>query len=402
MTLSTDWWQQAVADAARGKSGDRTAAQATGASHDDFSFPGSGEDRPVAASDDSPGLFPRRVKRREILDLTTQLALMLETGITLSHALEGIAVQCDNPTLRRILHELKNVVQGGDSFSAGLAKFPKQFPPTYIALVQSSEQTGTLPETLTRLAETMGRQMEHVAKLRAALAYPVIMCVLAVVETLFLLTYVLPQFKPLFERRGDKLPFVTQVLSSLSDSLIGYWWAWLIGMAASVALFWWWRSTPHGRLSLAWLAINGPLWGPICKKTVLSRSISTLGTMLASGCSMLDALRMTSQVSGNALFADAWLAALDQITGGSSMQKAMRKEPLFPATLVQMVDAGEETGKLDDVLLRVSHEYDKDVEQQLKAISSVLEPLLITGMGIVIGVIAMALMLPIFSLSRPN
>lgn len=396
-----NWWEQAVADATNRRTDDRAYAKAVSSAKDDYAS-GPDDDGSANPLNDEPGLFPRRVKKREILDLTTQLSLMLDTGITLSHAVEGIAVQCENPTLRKILLELKTVVQGGDSFSAGLAKFPKQFSPTYIALVQSSEQTGTLPETLTRLAESMGRQMDHAAKLRAALAYPVIMCALAFGETLFLLTYVLPQFKPLFERRGDKLPLVTRILSAMSDSLINYWWAWLLGLAASAALFWWWRKTPHGTRSLAWLAINGPLWGPICKKTVLSRSISTLGTMLASGCSMLDALRMTSQVSGNALFAEAWLAMLDQITGGSSMQRAMKREKLFPSTLVQMVDAGEETGKLDSVLLRVSHEYDKEVEQQLKAISSILEPLLITGMGIVIGVIAMALMLPIFSLSRPN
>jgi type IV pilus assembly protein PilC len=401
MTTS-NWWEQAVAEATNRRSDDRTYAKAMSPSAKDEYALGRDDDEPGSAPKDEPGLFPRRVKKREILDLTTQLSLMLDTGITLSHALEGIAVQCENPTLRKTLNEVKSVVQGGDSFSAGLSKFPKQFPATYIALVQSSEQTGTLPETLTRLAESMGRQMDHAAKLRAALAYPVIMSVLAFGETLFLLTYVLPQFKPLFERRGDKLPLVTRILSAMSDSLINYWWAWLLGIAASAALFWWWRKTPQGARTLAWLAINGPLWGPICKKTVLSRSISTLGTMLASGCSMLDALRMTSQVSGNALFAEAWLATLDQITGGSSMQRAMRREKLFPSTLVQMVDAGEETGKLDSVLLRVSHEYDKEVEQQLKAVSSVLEPLLITAMGVVIGVIAMALMLPIFSLSRPN
>lgn len=397
-----NWWEQAVAEATNRRSDDRGYAKGASASgQDEYSF-GRDDEESDSAPKDEPGLFPRRVKKREILDLTTQLSLMLDTGITLSHALEGIAAQCENPTLRKTLNEVKSVVQGGDSFSAGLSKFPKQFPPTYIALVQSSEQTGTLPETLTRLAESMGRQMDHAAKLRAALAYPVIMSALAFGETLFLLTYVLPQFKPLFERRGDKLPLVTRMLSAMSDSLINYWWAWLLSIAASVVLFWWWRKTPQGTRTLAWLAINGPLWGPICKKTVLSRSISTLGTMLASGCSMLDALRMTSQVSGNALFAEAWLAMLDQITGGVSMQRAMRREKLFPSTLVQMVDAGEETGMLDSVLLRVSHEYDKEVEQQLKAVSSILEPLLITAMGVVIGVIAMALMLPIFSLSRPN
>jgi type IV pilus assembly protein PilC len=221
--------------------------------------------------------------------------------------------------------------------------------------------------------------------------------------TIFLLTYILPKFEPLFTRKGAKLPKPTIVMMTASDLLLDYWYVWL---ALALGLFFTWlfgRRTEPGRKFLDWLKINSPIIGPMSRKVTLSRSIRTLGTMVASGVSMLDAIRLTAEVASNWYYEQAWLRVLSQITEGHRICDALKEEKsLFPSTLVQMIGAGEETGKLDKVLVKVSSFYDREVETSLKATTSLIEPLMICAMGVIVGGIALGLLMPIFSLSRPS
>ena len=345
-------------------------------------------------------LFARRVSRTEIVYATNQLAVMVDTGISLSAALQGILEQEQNPTLKGILKELNKSDEGGEDFSAALARHPKLFDKTYISLVKASEATGLLGPMLERITAYLRKEVETRGKVRAAMAYPTVMMVLAIGVTIFLLTFVMPKFTPLFSKKGMELPKATVVMMAVSDSLLNYWWAWILGAIAAVAGFIFGRRTEQGRKIWDRIKIDMPLIGPMNRKVIISRSIRTLGTMLSSGISMLDALQLSAEVSGNFYYEELWKRVRNEVTGGKQVYESLSGSPLFPPMLVQMISAGEQTGKLGPVLERVSNYYDQEVETALKACTSVIEPIMISVMGVIVGTIGLALLLPIFSLSK--
>ena len=346
------------------------------------------------------GLFARRVTKTEIIYLTSQLAIMTETGITLSSALAGIVEQEENPTMKKILSELKDSVEGGEDFSSALARYPKLFDRTYVSLVKASEATGSLGTMLDQIATYLQKEVESRGKVRAAMAYPTVMMVLAMGVTLFLLTYILPKFTPMFKSKGTDLPKPTLIMMAISDVMLGYWYIWAVVITLLIVGFVFGKRTPTGRRALDWVKINMPILGPMFRKITISRSIRTLGTMLANGVSIVDSIKLCGEVSGNYYYEKLWEDVLDQVTGGKRICEVLAGNPLFPRVLVQMISSGEETGKLDYVLTRVSGYYDQEVDNALKTATSLIEPIMISVMGVVVGGIGMALLLPIFSLSR--
>jgi type IV pilus assembly protein PilC len=345
-------------------------------------------------------LFPSRISRQDLIYLTAQLAIMVDTGITLSAAFAGIIEQEKNSALRKVLQGLKESVESGEDFSAALARYPKLFDNTYISLVKASEATGTLGTMLERIATYLRKEMDTFNKVRGAMAYPMIMMVLAAGVTLFLLTYVMPKFMPLFKLRQTQLPAATLVLMSVSDVLINYWYLLLAGAAAIVGGFLYGRRTPAGRRILDWIKINSPVVGTMFRKVTISRSIRTLGTLLANGVPVIEAIKLAQAVAGNYYYEMIWQKVQEEVTGGKRICEVLRSTTLFPNVLVQMISAGEEAAKLDLVLEKVSTYYDSEVETTLKATTSLIEPLMIAMMGVVVGTIGLALMLPIFNLSR--
>ena len=349
---------------------------------------------------DSGELFPRRVKRNDIINCTTQLALMVDTGINLADALDSIADQEENPTLKKLLLDLKSGVESGENFSSALARHPKYFGRTYVSLIEASEETGQLSQMLERIAGYMTKESETRSRVRGALAYPVVMMVIAVAVTIFLLTYILPKFEPLFDARGTSLPTITIALMRASEAILGYWYLWILGIASVGVGFYFGKRTEPGMLAMDWAKINAPIVGPVFRKVIVSRSIRTLATLLNSGVSMLGALRLSSQVCGNVFYERMWSRVIDEVVTGSQVCDALSGDPLMPPTVVQMISSGEQTGKLDEVLVRLSNHFDREVESSIKTATSLIEPLMITAMGVVVGAIAMGLLLPIFTLSR--
>jgi type IV pilus assembly protein PilC len=357
----------------------------------------------VELEEDAGGmdLLPRSIRLTDIIYFTSQLAVMVDTGINVSIALGSIAEQEANPTLKTVLLDLRGRVEAGEDLSTALNRHPKQFDKTYIALIKAAEQTGRLGEMLDTVSNYLRSQLETRQKVRAAMAYPSIMAVLACGVTIFLLTYILPKFEPLFTRKGVKLPRPTIVMMAASDLMLDYWPVWLTLAVALLATWFFGRRTPTGRQIIDWLKINLPIVGPLCRKVTISRSLRTLGTMVASGVSMLEAIRLTAEVAGNYYYEQVWLRVLAEITQGNRIVESLKHEKLMPPTLVQMIGAGEETGKLDTVLTKVCNYYDREVETSLKTTTSMLEPLMICGMGFIVGGIALGLLMPIFQLSRP-
>jgi type IV pilus assembly protein PilC len=355
---------------------------------------------PELDAEDGPELFPRRISRTAVVYFTNQLAVMVDTGISLADALGHIAAQEPNLTLRRVVADLKDTVEEGQPFSAALARHPKLFNTTYCALVRAAEATGGMGTMLDRIARYLRQEVETRSKVRAALAYPAVMAVLAVAVTVFLLTYILPKFVPLFMRKGVQLPAPTRIMMGISAALTDYWYLWAASAAAVIGGLAYLRHTPQGRAALDRLRLALPVLGPLFLKIAVSRSIRTLGTMLQSGVPMLEALDLAGAVAANVYFERLWRSVADHVTQGGQVCEALARDPLFPRTLIQMVAAGEQTGKLGQVLERASAYYEQEVETAVKAATSLIEPLMIVFMGMVVGGIAMALLLPVFTLSR--
>jgi type IV pilus assembly protein PilC len=267
-------------------------------------------------------------------------------------------------------------------------------------LIKASEATGSLGTMLDRVASYLRKELETRSKIRAAMAYPAVMMVVAAGVTVFLLTYVLPKFTPLFKSKGASLPAPTRLLMGLSDVILGYWYCWLAGAIAVLVGFILAKRTEPGRLALDAVKIHLPVLGTMFRKVAISRSIRTLGTMLTAGVPIMDAIRLAGDVSGNVYYERLWQEVLDQVSTGSRICETLRGNPMFPRVLVQMIASGEETGKLDSVLQRVSVYYDSEVETAVKTATGLIEPLMICVMGVVVGTIGLALMLPIFSLSK--
>ena len=345
-------------------------------------------------------LLHRRITRKEVSYFASQLAVLVDTGVTLATALQGIEEQCENPTFQSVLTRMRSDVESGKDFSAALADHPKAFDKTFVQLVRASEATGSLGMMLERAAQHYRRDLETRGKIRAALAYPMIMLFMSIGVSIFLLAYIFPKFTPMFEARSLSLPTPTKVMMGISHVLTHYWYAVLAGAVLLVATALFVRRFAVVRSALDWTKLHVPIMGGMFRSSCISRSLRTMSTMVNSGVPMLEAIGLSGQVSGNVHYEHLWDDVAAGVAAGQQICDTLADAPLMPAMLVQMISAGEQSGKLGPVLARVCDFYDQELESSIKAVTSMLEPLMVAFMGVVVGSVAMALLLPIFTLSR--
>ncbi len=344
----------------------------------------------------------RRVRRSELIYATNQLAILTEAGISLAPALAAAIEEERNSHLKSILEEVKTRVEGGEDLSAALARHDDVFDQVYVALVRAGEKTGALGEMLVRVAASLQAEHETRGKIRAAMIYPCVMLAVAIGVTIFLLTFVLPKFVPVFETRHMELPTITKVVLRVSD-VVTHNYPYLLGaVGAFVATWWALKQSEAGRAGLDRLRLALPVIGAIYRKIILCRCVRILGTMLGAGVPLLEAVELTGDAAANSLHKQAWEAVKRDLVEGKSLGDAMRRQNVFPRILIQMVAAGEATGKLDQVLVKMATFYDRELETAVKTAVSLIEPAMIIVMGGVVGTIGLALLLPIFSLSRPG
>jgi type IV pilus assembly protein PilC len=344
-------------------------------------------------------LFARRVTRGDICYLTSQLAVMVDAGIPVAQALGGLAKQSENPTLKAVLERVQEDVEGGGDFSAALAKFPRYFDDVFVNLVKAGEVSGLLGALLERIATQMRSDLEQRQKLRGALMYPGVMLTMCLGACIFLLTFVLPKIAPMFVARGIELPTPTVIMMTASYLLTHYWWAFLLG-GIGLATFWWYsRKKWWFRLGYDWVILRVPVLGPLVTKSILARTTRTFAAMLNAGVPVLDAIALCAAVSENIYYERAWKDLAEKVTAGRQIHDVLESNTLFPKTLVQMIGSGEQTGKLGMVLGRVGNYYDSEVSIAIKSVTSLLEPIMVAGMGVVVGGLALAMLLPIFKLS---
>ena len=344
-----------------------------------------------------PG-FTDKIKPKEVAVFTRQFATMVDSGLSISRSLAVLAGQVENKYFAAKLRDVHDDVEAGISLSRALAKHPKVFDSLYVSMVEAGEAGGSIDIVLKNTAATLEKQVELNRKIRGAMTYPIIVvCVIGGIFTV-MMTVLVPIFKKLFASLGGKLPAPTRVLIEISNTLAS--WHVLVVIAVAVGgliAFKRWVKTPSGRLTWDKFKLKPPVFGPLAHKAALSRFSSTLSSMLKAGVPALEALDIVASSSGNALVEQAVLHVKSKVREGSTFAQPMRElEDVFPVLIIQMVEVGEQTGALDEMLERVSEFYNGEVDQTVDNLTSILEPFLVIIMGAVVGTIIICLYLPMF------
>lgn len=336
---------------------------------------------------------------KDVLNFTNQLAVMIKAGINIRNAIDGIAQQVDKPKFRRIIEQIKADVESGQPFSEALAKHPKVFSPLYVNMVRASELSGNFGQMLKRIAEYIAQQVETRSMVRGAMVYPAIIAFMAVSTTIFLLTWVLPRFTALFAGKEDLLPKPTLMLVGLSEFMRANWYMLLAGTVALAVGFRYAIRTRSGAYYWDVAKLRIPLFCRMFRALYINRSLQTMGELVNAGVPMPETLSITADVSGNTLYRNMWQRVHKSVTEGEKIVSPLSNQTLLPRNVVQMISAGEESGNLGDVLRDIASFYGRELRDTIKAVTSMIEPLMIILMGLLVGFIAMSIILPIFKMS---
>ncbi len=343
-----------------------------------------------------PGFGPK-VKLKDLAIMSRQFATMINSGLSLLRALTILAEQTESKLLASVLSEVRGDVETGQSLSTSLAKHPRVFPPIMINMCRAGEVGGFLDQVLLQIAENFEAEVKLRGKVKSAMTYPVVVFCMALLSVIGMLLFIVPIFANLFKDLGAQLPAPTRVLVSLSGFLkIGGPFL-LVGLIAGAVV---WRRIKHQenvRNVVDPWKLRAPVFGQLVQKLALSRFTRNLGTMLRSGVPILQALDIVADTSGNAVVAKAVRAVQLSVRQGDSLARPLEEHSVFPAMVVQMMAVGEDTGALDEMLIKISDFYDAEVEATTEALTSLIEPLMIAVIGGLIGAMIVALYMPIFS-----
>ena len=347
-----------------------------------------------------PAIFKPKVKQKELTTFTRQLATLMDAGLPLLRSLRVLERQATNATLQDALRGMGESVESGNSFSEALANYPKIFDNLFVNMVKAGEAGGVTELVLTRLSEFMEKAAKIKNKVKGAMIYPCVILCAALGITVFLLLTVIPKFEEIFTDLlgGAGLPKITQIVISVSNVLKHYFLFVAVGVAAFVCLIKVWAKTKGGKLVMDKLAIATPVFGTLTARTCISRLTRTLGTLLSSGVPMLQALAIVRDTSGNAVFYNALQKVHDGVKEGENMSGLMEQTKCFPPMVVSMVDVGEETGAIADMLTRIADTYEDEVDNAVAGLTSILEPMMIMVLAVIVGTIVIAMFLPMIKI----
>jgi type IV pilus assembly protein PilC len=337
---------------------------------------------------------------KDVSSFTNQLAVMIKAGISIRAAIEGISDQTENPKFKEILVAIKKDVESGKSFSDALSKHPRVFSPLYINMVKASELSGSFGHMLERIVEYLNAQLETKQMVVGAMVYPCIICIMAIGTTCFLLLFVVPQFVQIFKGHEDILPLPTKILLFLSYFMRTFWYILAAAAIGGIWSFWTMIQTQWGKLWWDKVKLTVPLFKKMFRALYITRSLHTMGELVNAGVPMLDTLAITADIAGNQLYRRMWRAVYASVKQGKKISQPLQRSTLLPRSVVQMIAAGEESGKLGETLDSVSKFYNKELKATIKACTSMIEPLMIIAMGGIVGFIAMSIILPIFKMSQ--
>src|SRR3954470_4991813 len=346
-------------------------------------------------------LFQRKtVKPKVLMIFTRQLATLIDAGLPLLRGLNVLAKQEKDSVLKNTINKLADSVQGGSTFSEGLAQHPRIFNDLYVNMVKAGELGGVLEVVLTRLAEFQEKAQKIKNKVLAAMVYPIIVMVLAVGIMTFLLIFIVPRFQAIFhDMLGDKpLPAITVFVIGISGFVQNNWMFLLGAIVALIIGYKLISRTRGGRAVLDRIKLRAPLFGDLLRKTAISRFSRTLGTLVTSGVPILQALTITRETAGNVVIANAISQVHDSVKEGESIVQPLEASGAFPPMVISMIDVGEETGQLPEMLLKIAEVYDDEVDNSVAALTSMLEPIMIVFLAVIVGTIVIALFMPLISI----
>lgn len=343
--------------------------------------------------------FGTSVKIKDVTIFARQFATMINAGLSLTKCLTILGAQTESKELRDIINQLNKDVEAGQSLSEAMMKHPKIFPPLFYNMVRAGETGGVLDEVLLRVADLLEADAALKARIKSAMTYPIAMVILVILLVAAMMVAVVPIFEKMFGEAGAKLPFVTQLLVNTSHFVAGIGGIFvLVGMVGFVALFKWWTSTETGRYIWDGVLLRLPVLGSMQRKTAIARFTRTFGTLVAAGVPILSAMDIVADTAGNEVVSKALKNARSAIKEGETIAKPLGESPIFPSMVVQMVAVGEETGALDQMLSKIADFYDEEVRVAVDSLTSVLEPIMMVGIGGTVGGIVIALYIPMFQM----
>ncbi len=341
-----------------------------------------------------------KVSVDELSSMTRQLATLVKANIPLVESLSAISEQVESASLKEAISDIRNNVNEGSPLHRAMRKYPKIFNTIYVSMVEAGEASGTLDVILLRLAEFTEAQNELNQKIKAAMTYPVIMMVFTMGMLFVLFIFVIPKVTAIFEQMDKQLPWYSQVVIDLSGIMVNYWHVLIAGGVAVALLFKSWKSTEAGSAKWDSIILKIPVVGKLARMIAVSRFTRTLSTLLAGGVPMLQSMQIVRHVVNNHVLAVAIDKAKDNISEGESIAGPLKKSEEFPPLVITMISIGEKTGELENMLTQVANAYDFQVKTQIQGLTSLLEPIMIVVMGMVIGIIVFAIMVPIMEMSN--
>ncbi len=342
----------------------------------------------------------KRVRRDDVISFCQQLSVMIDTGVPLSEALDSFCKQTSRKEFREVLKVLRDDIHAGESLSSAMEKWPRVFPHLMVSLMKASEASGTMGMMLGRVGEYLSKERRTVKQVRGALSYPLFMMLAGVVMTIFLMVVVLPRFASIYAQRSASLPIPTKVLLGMSNFITTqylYYGPALI--VISVVLFLWFRH-PSGRHFLDWLRLHIPLLRSMYSQLYITRATRTMGTLFNAGVSILDIIEICRGVTNNTYYDKLWDQMERDIRDGRLLSEAVLKASYIPSNIGSMIASGERSGQLPEVMEKIAAFSEEELESAVKQVTSYIEPIAIICMGIIVGGVAMALLLPIFSMGK--
>jgi len=342
----------------------------------------------------------RRLNARDMALLMRQFATLMASGLPLVESLSALVEQTEKHQLKEILSQIRERVLEGKSLSTAMAEHPRIFSDLQVNMVRAGESSGGLEVVLERQADLIEKRLELVQRIRSALVYPIFMVVIGTAVLFFLMTFVVPTVTAIFKDTGQILPLPTVILISIASMLRRTWWMILLAGVLILLLWFRFKRTEKGRRIKDRMLLKIPLWGELHVKLIVARFCRTLGTLLMSGVSLLPSLNICRAIAGNAVFEEAVDSMKDQVAEGKSLAAPLKNTGIFPPLAVHMVQSGEKSGELEAMMLRVADTYEKEAANSINSLTSLLEPVMILGMGLAVGFIVLAILLPIFEMSQ--
>ncbi|WP_374339323.1 type II secretion system F family protein [Leeia sp.] len=343
----------------------------------------------------------KRISEKDITLFTRQLATMMKSGVPLLQAFDIVGKGHGNPSVAKLLMDIKSDVETGSSLSQAFRKYPLYFDNLFCNLVEAGEQAGILDTLLDRLAIYKEKILEVKGKIKSALFYPVSIIVVAFVITAVIMIFVIPAFKELFTSFGADLPAPTLFVMALSDAFVEWWWAIFGGIFGGLyAFFYMWKRSRTMQMRMDKLMLQLPVFGDVIRKATLARWSRTLGTMFAAGVPLVESLDSVGGASGNQVYVEATKKIQAEVSMGTSLTIAMQNSKVFPNMVLQMTAIGEESGSLDSMLAKVADFYEEEVDRAVEALSSLMEPMIMVVLGTLIGGMVVAMYLPIFKIGQ--